>query len=72
MDKNKEINFWSKELSINKQQIRKCYIKKSSTTDISYKREFIHGTCQARVNSQELNRYVLMGIKRLQEISKES
>jgi hypothetical protein len=71
MDEDREINFWSKELSVKKNQFRKCYMKKSSTKDISYKREFIHGTCNARIYSQNLNHYVLMGVKRLQEISEE-
>jgi hypothetical protein len=69
MNKGKETTFWSKELGINKNNFKNPYIKKSKSSDISYKREFVHGTCNAIYGNQPLSDYVLMGIKRLQDMA---
>ena len=63
MDPQKEIHYWVKELSVKQGAFYKPYIKKSNLTDITYHNGFGHGTCNARYPSQELNDYVLMGLK---------
>ncbi len=65
MNPEKEISYWAKELDVKKDQFWKPYIKKSNLIDISYQNGFGHGTCNARYMSQELNDYVLMGLKHI-------
>lgn len=68
MNINSEIDFWSKELGIQKSQFRKPYIKKSLLTNITYKNGFGHGTCCVVFEDRAMSDYVLMGIKRIQEL----
>lgn len=63
MNENKEINFWSKELGINKSKFNKTWIKDSKMSDLTYKNNFGHGTCNIILNNTIFARYVLMGIK---------
>lgn len=67
MDISKEISFWSKKLNIPKNQFRKSYIKKTYLKDITYKRGFGHGTCNARINDARLSERVLMSIKSISD-----
>ena len=69
MDEKEEKEFWKQELNLNDENFRKCYIKKSKTLDISYKRKFTHGTCNLRIGGRDLEDRVFMGIRRLREIS---
>ena len=63
----KEINFWSKELGVNKSQFIKPYIKKSNKGDITYKSGFGHGTCNVAVANAILGKKVLMGLKAIED-----
>jgi hypothetical protein len=54
MDVEKEVDYWSKQLNIPKNQFCKPYIKKSSMLQISHKRNFSHGTCQLRFFNAKL------------------
>lgn len=58
-----EISFWSKELGINKAKFNKTWVKKSKMTNLTYKNNFGHGTCNIILNDTSLAVYVLMGIK---------
>lgn len=68
MNIDKEINFWSKELNIPKSQFRKPYIKKTLFTNITYKNGFGHGTCSILYGNKPIYDYVLMGVKRIQDL----
>ena len=68
MDPQKEIRYWMKELNIEKMAFYKPYIKKSNLKDITYRNGFGHGTCNARYASQDLNDYVLMGLKYIRQL----
>ncbi len=63
MDENKEISFWSRELGIEKSKFHKTWIKNSKMTDLTYKNNFGHGTCNIILNNTIMATYVLMGIK---------
>lgn len=65
MDIKKELKFWSKTLNVPMSAFFKPYIKKTKFIDITYKNGFGHGTCNARYMSQDLNDYVLMGLKQI-------
>lgn len=68
MNIKKEISFWSKTLNIPESQFRKPYIKKSLFTSITYKNGFGHGTCCIVYENKLMYNYVLMGLKRIQEM----
>ncbi len=68
MDPIKEIQYWAKELNVSPKTFNRPYVKKSNFIDITYKTGFGHGTCSARYMSQNLNDYVLMGIKYIREL----
>jgi hypothetical protein len=68
MNIDREIKFWVKQLKIPKSQFRKPYIKKSLFTSITYKNGFGHGTCSIMYGNKPLRDYVLMGIKRVQDL----
>ncbi len=63
MDQKKELTYWAKILGVKECSFYKSYIKESRLSDITYHNGFGHGTCNARYASQELNDYVLMGLK---------
>lgn len=65
MDVSKEIEYWSKELSLPKKMFRRFYIKKSALAGLTYKRGFGHGTCNVRIYSRDLADYVHMAMKHL-------
>lgn len=62
MDKEEEMNFWSKKLTIPLKQFNKPYIKKSKRIDIDQK-GFGHGTCGVGVNNTRLKEKIMMGIE---------
>lgn len=62
-----EINFWARELKINKNQFIKPYIKSSNKSKITYKNTFGHGTCNIAIGNVELGRKILMGLKVIQD-----
>lgn len=63
MDKNKEISYWSRELGVEKSKFNKTWIKSSNMSDLTYKNNFGHGTCNIILNDTLVATYVLMGIK---------
>lgn len=68
MNIGKEIKFWSKELNIPRIQFRNPYIKKSLFSSITYKNGFGHGTCSIMYGNKPFRDYVLMGVKRIQDL----
>lgn len=66
MDIEKEINYWSEELKMDKNRFTKPYIKKSRRTDLDQK-GYGHGTCGIRVNKTEYKERILMAIKAIGE-----
>lgn len=66
----KEINFWSKELHMPKNQFARPYIKKSKRINVDHK-GFGHGTCGLRVNNTVLKERILMAIKVVADYSNE-
>ncbi|OFZ79368.1 MAG: hypothetical protein A2583_02725 [Bdellovibrionales bacterium RIFOXYD1_FULL_53_11] len=63
MNEDREIRFWSNELGINKSKFNKTWIKDSKMSDLTYKNNFGHGTCNVILNNTTIAMYVLMGIK---------
>lgn len=63
MDRDKEILFWKKELGLAQSQFQKAWIKNSKMTDLTYKNNFGHGTCNILLHNTIITVYVLMGIK---------
>lgn len=68
MNIKKGIKFWSKTLNISEKQFRKPYIKKSLLTSITYKNGFGKGTCCVAYENKPMCDYVLMGLRRIQEM----
>lgn len=67
MSVQKEILFWSKTLSIPKNQFRKPYIKSSSLSGLTYKTGYGHGTCSIEFENMPLWEYITMALKYLGE-----
>ena len=67
MNIKKEINFWIKELNIEKSQFIKPYIKNSNKSSLTYKNGFGHGTCNAAIYNGILGKKVLMGLKAIED-----
>ncbi|HLC69914.1 MAG TPA: hypothetical protein VJH75_02620 [Patescibacteria group bacterium] len=63
MDIEKEIEFWSKVISIPIKQFCKPYIKQSNSIKINHKRGFGHGTCNIKIGNARLTEKVLMSIQ---------
>jgi len=68
MDVNVSVKYWSNILNIPVESFMKSYIKKSNLLGLTYKHGFGHGTCMVTVANKQLNDYILMGIKRIQEM----
>lgn len=66
MDKNGELNYWSKELNIPRVQFTKPYIKKSKRLDIDQK-GFGHGTCNVGVCDVRLKEEIIEGIQAISD-----
>ena len=59
MDIVKEVDFWSKILSISRKQFRRPYIKETESKSISYRNGFGHGTCSVILENKEMADYML-------------
>jgi hypothetical protein len=68
MNIKEKIKFWSDTLDIPQNQFWKPYIKKSLQTSITYKNGYGHGTCCIVYDNKPFRDYVLMGLKRIQDI----
>ena len=68
MNEKKEIKFWCKEFGLNKSQFQKTWVKDSKMTDLTYKNNFGHGTCNVIYHNTIIAMYVLMGIKFISSI----
>lgn len=66
MDISKQIEFWSNELSISKEQFNKPYIKKTNREGLTYK-SFGHGTCNLYWSSVVLSERIVMSLKAVAE-----
>lgn len=69
MDIEKYESFWAKVLDIPRSQFRKSYIKDSKRETIKYKGRFGFGTCSIRCYGRDIADYVLMGVKRISDIT---
>lgn len=69
MNIKKEIKYWSKKLNLPINSFVKSYIKESNFSGLTYKNGFGHGTCMVWLANREKNDYILMGIKRLQDMN---
>ncbi len=67
MSPEKEIFAWSKELKVSKNQFRKCFVKKTLSSSVTYKRSFRHGTCDAIIRGARLAEKVLMSLKAIED-----
>ncbi len=67
MDVEKQLNYWSKILSLPKKQFRKPYIKKSFKTDITYKGQYGQGTCTVLYEDVNLFNLTSMYMKYIQD-----
>ncbi|MBI5732236.1 MAG: hypothetical protein HY982_02655 [Candidatus Magasanikbacteria bacterium] len=67
MDMQKKLNYWSKELGINRKQFTKPYIKCSSSNRINHRGSFGHGTCTIAVYSVLLKEKIMTQLKILAE-----
>jgi hypothetical protein len=63
MDIDQEINFWTKNLGISRNQFTRPYIKQTSITRINHKGGFGHGTCNVKISDARLAEKILMAIK---------
>ena len=63
----KETLYWSRLLNIPIARFRKPYIKNSKTTDMTYRRKFIHGTCNVIVEDARLLERILMSLKAISD-----
>lgn len=63
MDVNKEISFWHKELGLPKSQFQNAWIKNSKMSNLTYRNNFGHGTCNIILYDTITAVYALMGIK---------
>ena len=66
MNKESEIEFWSRTLGLPKDQFHKPYIKKTLFKNITYKNGFGHGTCNVQISNVKIGEQVLMGVRALQ------
>lgn len=62
MNIDKEIEYWSEELKIDKNQFNNPYIKLSTRESLTYK-SYGHGTCTLIVNNILLKEQIMMGIE---------
>ncbi|MGM0629304.1 MAG: hypothetical protein ACQESA_02665 [Patescibacteria group bacterium] len=66
MDEDLEKRFWSKEIGVPLKHFSDSYIKDSKVSGITYKNGFGHGTCNVRVYNSDLERYIMMSLKFIQ------
>jgi len=67
MSVKKEIYFWSKTLSIPKNQFAKPYIKINSSKTINHKGGFGHGTCNVIIGDARLKEKILTNLKIIED-----
>ncbi len=67
MDQGREIRFWSNTLGVKEINFKRCYIKKSNITDITYKTGFGHGTCSLMVGDVNLYNRIISSIKYIKD-----
>jgi len=67
MSTKREMDFWSKTLSIPLNQFQKPYIKISSSKNINHKGVFGHGTCNVIVGDARLREKVLANLKIIED-----
>ncbi len=67
MNIKRQINFWSKKLSVPISQFRKPYIKKTKFSSITYTNGFGQGTCSVVLDDGQMCSEVLMGIQYIQD-----
>lgn len=65
MTEKKEIEYWSKELSLPRNVFKKSYIKKSNQSHLSYKQRFFHGTCNISYGDVHMSEYIFASMKYL-------
>ena len=63
MNIKREVEYWSKELSIPVSLFKRPYIKDSNLSGLTYKTGFGHGTCNVRYYNKSLWQYSLMSLK---------
>ncbi len=68
MTEEKEIEYWSKELSLPRNVFRKSYIKNSNQSNLSYKQRFFHGTCDINYSNVHTAEYVFASMKYLEDM----
>lgn len=62
MNIKEEIQYWSKILKIPLKQFNRPYVKKTSSTRISHKGSFGHGTCKVTINNTFLSEKILTSL----------
>ena len=68
MNMQNELKFWSKMLGYPLSAFYKPYIKKTKFSDITYRNGFGHGTCNVRYQNQDLNDYILSGLRQIRDL----
>lgn len=68
MNVDKQIAFWANELKVKKIQFYKPYIKETKFSSITYTNGFGQGTCSVIYSNRKMADFVLMGLKRIQDI----
>lgn len=63
MDVDKEINFWEKQIKLDKSQMYKPYMHKMRSSSFSYRGASRHGTCKVVVCSVEKKTELMMAIR---------
>lgn len=63
MNVRKETLYWSRVLGVPAHRFNKPYVKSSKTTDITYHREFTHGTCNVIFENARILERILMSLK---------
>jgi hypothetical protein len=72
MEEEEEVLFWSQHLKIGKDSFKKSWVKSSNMSDLTYKNNFGHGTCNILIHNTILATYILMGIKFIANVISES
>lgn len=68
MDIQKELQYWSKTLSLPLSQFRKPYIKKSKRADITYTQNFTHGTCNILYGNRDVAELIFQSLAQMQSM----
>ena len=63
----KELQYWSKVLSIPKSQFRKPYVKVSEQQRINHKGAYSHGTCNVSMGDARLTEQILQSIRVIED-----